>query len=245
MADFNNRGRSGRPLRDRRLQPELMDQPGIDPAVHAAALRGLDRINVASRTAPSLWRAIQRTTGVRPGDPLRILDVACGGGDVARGLWKWGRRDGVAIAVHGLDISQTAVERAISNTPEASAVTYAVADALRGPLPVGFDVITCTLFLHHLRDHEAVELLRRMADSAGRAMVVSDLRRSVAGYWLAHAACQTLTRSPIVHVDGPRSVEGAFTIDEFRLLAAEAGLGGMHIGRQWPQRFLAVWRRGA
>ncbi|QDU88246.1 Ubiquinone biosynthesis O-methyltransferase [Pirellulimonas nuda] len=234
---------SGRSLRHRRLQPELMDDPEIDPRLHAAALRGLNRINAASRTAPSLWRAIRKATGVRRGDRLRVLDVACGGGDVARGLWRHGRRAGVALSLHGVDISPTAVERARAHTPPGTAVSYSVADALQGPLPFDFDVVTCTLFLHHLPEADAARLLKQLAQAARVAVIVSDLRRSTAGYWLAQAACRTLTRSPIVHVDGPRSVEGAFTIEEFRQLANEAGLHGVRVGRQWPQRLLAVWRR--
>ena len=35
---------------------------------------------------------------------------------------------------------------------------------------------------------------------------------------------KVLTRSPIVHVDGPRSVAAAFTVEEVRRLAGQAGL---------------------
>lgn len=220
-----------------------MDAPGLDPAEHARALAGLRRLNWASRTVPTVWSAIRDTIAAPADRPLRVLDIACGGGDLARGLWRRARRAGAQIEVHGVDLSPTAVEQATAQTPAAVPVRFSIADALDGPLPTGCDVVTSSLFLHHLTEADATRLLRRMADAAGQGVVVSDLRRSVAGYWLAQLACRTLSRSPIVHFDGPVSVEGAFTIPEFERLASEAGLATMGVAPQWPQRLLATWRR--
>lgn len=227
----------------RNLQPERMDAPGLDPAEHALALAGLRRLNGASRTVPSVWSAIEAMVEPPTGRPLRVLDIACGGGGLARGLWHRARRAGVDVEVHGVDLSPTAVAQATAQTPASVPVSFSVADALHGSLPEGYDAVTSTLFLHHLTSENAAELLRRMADAAGQGVVVSDLRRSAAGYWLAQLACRTLSRSPIVHFDGPLSVEGAFTVPEFQRLASEAGLPSMRVKPHWPQRLLATWRR--
>ena len=45
-------------IQARRLQPELMDQPDLDADQHVEALRGLQRINIVSRSAMILWPAI-------------------------------------------------------------------------------------------------------------------------------------------------------------------------------------------
>jgi hypothetical protein len=52
-----------------------------------------------------------------------------------------------------------------------------------------------------------------------------------------------LTTSAVVHVDGPRSVEAAFTLEEVRALADQAGLENATLARHWPYRFLLAWRR--
>src|SRR5438270_753420 len=67
-------------LRTRRRRPEIMDQPGLSPARHARALRGLARINFFSGSARILWRPLAELG--RELGPLRILDVATGGGDL-------------------------------------------------------------------------------------------------------------------------------------------------------------------
>jgi hypothetical protein len=42
-------------------------------------------------------------------------------------------------------------------------------------------------------------------------------------------------------VDGPRSVAGAFTLDELQELARQSGLVGANISPRWPQRMLLTW----
>src|SRR4029079_9609730 len=105
------------------------------------------------------------------------------------------------------------------------------------------DVIFSSLFLHHLDEETAIALLRRMAAAARRAILINDLARSAAGLMLAHVATRLLTLSPVVHVDGPRSVEGAFTPAEALRLAERAGLRGAPVARCWSFRYLLAWRR--
>jgi 2-polyprenyl-3-methyl-5-hydroxy-6-metoxy-1,4-benzoquinol methylase len=116
-------------------------------------------------------------------------------------------------------------------------------DVIRESLPAGYDLVTCSLFLHHLTEEEAVTVLERMKEAARIAVVVSDLRRSRAGYLLAWAGTRILTRSSIVHFDGPVSVRAAFTLDEALMLANRAGLAGARVESCWPYRYLLTWRR--
>jgi hypothetical protein len=59
----------------------------------------------------------------------------------------------------------------------------------------------------------------------------------------AQLGSRVLTTSHVVHVDGPRSVEGAFTRAEALALAERAGLNGARVSRRWPFRWLLTWRR--
>lgn len=223
-----------------------MDQPGLDEAQHLRALRGLGRINRVSRSAGILWPAIAGEARQGGGEPLRVLDLASGGGDVAIGLARRARRAGLRVAIEGCDVSPAAVAFA-SRSAEAAGVgvRFFQLDALKDALPEGFDVLTCSLFLHHLSDDEAVELLGRMAAAARRAILINDLERSTVGYALAWAGCRLLSRSPIVHHDGPASVRAAFTGEEALGLARRAGLAEARLTRHWPWRFLLRWSRRA
>ncbi len=231
------------PLRDRHLLPELMDGPDLDPERHEQALLALRRVNVLSRTAAIVWSAIRPLARSRPDRPLRVLDVASGGGDVTLGIWGKARREDLPIEIVGLDMSAVAVEHARSRAAAQGAdVEFRVGNC-NEKIPVDFDVIVTSLFLHHLPRADAVRLLGAMGQAARRLVVVNDLRRSMAGYLLAHAVCRLITRSPVVHVDGPRSVAGAFTLAEIRQMCQEADLTPIRLVRCWPYRFLLTAER--
>jgi 2-polyprenyl-3-methyl-5-hydroxy-6-metoxy-1,4-benzoquinol methylase len=221
-----------------------MDQSDLDPAKHGAALRGLARINFWSNSAGILWRPVADLARTTHPQPLRVLDVASGGGDVPVRLWQRARRAGLNVQVEGCDRSPVAVDYATRRAERrGAAVRFFTADALADDLPGGYDVVMCSLFLHHLAEDDAVLLLRRMGAAARRLVLVNDLVRSRAGWLLAWVGTRLLSLSPVVHTDGPRSVEGAFTADEVRDLAGRAGLTGSAVARRWPCRLLLTWRR--
>jgi 2-polyprenyl-3-methyl-5-hydroxy-6-metoxy-1,4-benzoquinol methylase len=230
-------------FRHRQRRPELMDEPNLDARAHRAALRGLERINFWSGSARVLWGPIRTLARETPGGPLRLLDIATGAGDVPLRLWRKARRADVPLEVAGCDVSPVSVEFARKRAEKQRVpATFFTADVCRDELPTDYDVITCSLFLHHLDEEEAVLLLRDLGRAARRLVLVSDLKRSRAGYLLAWAGTRLLSLSRVVHTDGPRSVEGAYTIPEAQALAERAGLTGACVEPSWPCRWLLVWR---
>jgi SAM-dependent methyltransferase len=220
-----------------------MDDPDLDPRLHDQALVALERINAFSRPAATVWPDVAAFARKAAPRPVRVLDVACGAGDVAVALWRRARRSRLDVSVAGCDINPNALAHARQRASKAGAdVSFFPLDVLNSPLPEGYDVMTSSLFLHHLDDGPAEEVLRRMGRAA-RLVLVNDLERSRVGYVLAWLGCRLLSRSPVAHTDGPRSVEGAFSLEEARQLAARAGLEGATVRRRWPCRYLLRWER--
>lgn len=229
-------------LSRRLLEPEIMDSASLDEAEHRAALRGLARINTLSLSARRVWREIRRTFPAGGRSPIRVLDLACGGGDLAEALSRLSDGSGRDLRVAGCDRSPVAVRHARERAGRSRHhVRFFEIDVLSAEMPAGYDVISSCLFLHHLSDDEAVELLRRMSEGARRLVVVQDLIRCWSGYALAHLGVRALTRSAIVHADGPQSVLASVTLAEARSLARRAGLSGARVRRCWPQRFCLTW----
>ncbi len=221
-----------------------MDAPDLAEHQHLLALKGLRRVNQLSRTAHIVSSAIY-DHWKRDRAPLRVLDLACGGGDVTAQVAQRLKQRGVVAEVHGWDRSPTAIAFARQQVTAGSmlAPQFKVADALADIPNDDFDIIYCTLFLHHLNDDESKQLISRMYQGARRLVLIDDLRRSTIGYGLAVLGCRLLSRSRIVHVDGPLSVRAAFTEIEINSLADGCGLPRPMINRHWPHRFLLSWNR--
>lgn len=228
-------------MKTRQVEPEMMDQPDIDPGLHRTALQALARINLLSGTGRILWPSVRDAAAC---GRCRVLDLASGGGDVACYLARRAERARLPIEIHGCDISSRAVETATERARRMGlrSVQFFAHDLLRDGVPEGFDVITCTLFLHHLTRDDAVTLLRESSRAARRLVLIDDLRRTRFGYCLAVMASRVLTRSPVVQVDGPLSVRAAFTVTELRAMADAAGMPAVSVQRHWPQRMLLTSR---
>jgi 2-polyprenyl-3-methyl-5-hydroxy-6-metoxy-1,4-benzoquinol methylase len=227
----------------RHCVPELMDQPGLDKQQHRQALDGLRRVNRISATSGIFWPTIEALAKQRNDRPLSVLDVACGGGDVAVSMAQRAKRAGIKMTIDGCDISSVAVQHAQQQAAEAEVdASFFQHDVLADQFPQEYDVLTCSLFLHHLNETDAITLMQKMSAATGQLVLIDDLRRTRFGFVLAWAGCRLLSRSPIVHHDGPQSVVAAFSDSEARELAKQAGMGEVTISRHWPQRFLLTWR---
>lgn len=225
-------------------QPEVMDQPDLAPDRHRHALAGLARLNALSGTAASYYGPLRDWQARQGLDRLRILDLACGSGDVTVRLWRRAVGAGLDWRLAGCDLSPVAVEAARERALRAQAeVHFFVHDVLAGAVTTPYDAVLCSLFLHHLDDDQAVALLRAAAATGARLILLNDLDRSRAGLALAYLAPRLFSRSPVVHTDAPRSVRAAYRPAEARALAEQAGLHGATVRRCWPCRWLLAWER--
>ncbi len=227
----------------RRVTPEIMDVPDVAVAAHVEALDGLRRINRSSHAADKIARpiiAMARRNNVKK---LSLLDIACGGGDVPVGVATRARRAGIEIDLTLLDRSATALRYAAAKADRAGINFQCVeSDCVTQRHALRLDVVTNSLFLHHLPCSETVvEFLRHMRETAKRMVVVNDLRRCRDGWIGAWIGSRILSRSGIVHHDAPASARAAWTTDELASFAADANLDRVKIERRWPWRMLLVW----
>jgi 2-polyprenyl-3-methyl-5-hydroxy-6-metoxy-1,4-benzoquinol methylase len=228
----------------RHRQPEIMDEPDLPPARFVETLKGLGRVNLVTRSSRLMWPDLEATARRHPDRPIRVLDVACGGGDVLIALWRAAQRAGLRVEFAGCDLSSTAVSYATEAAAEAGApVTFFQHHVTKDALPEGYDLIMSTLFLHHLDEDGAISFLREAAARTRDRIVIQDLVRSRLSYWFARLGTGVLLLNDICREDGRTSVEGAFTPAEARSLAEKAGLDGVEIVPCFPFRYLIRWVR--
>lgn len=152
-----------------------------------------------------------------------------------------GQRDGWNLQLTLLDLRSVAIEEQQRRASAADLRVLSLQhDCLHSPLPSGFDVATCSLFMHHLENHQAVQLLQAMRQASNGSVIICDLERSYLNLALVSVASRLLSRSEVVHSDATLSIQAAFTMPEFQVISQQALGHPIQIQRLFPCRFLAT-----
>jgi SAM-dependent methyltransferase len=125
-------------------------------------------------------------------------------------------------------------------------ITLARYDARAVPLPDKvFDIVVCSLSLHHFPPDEAVLILQEMRRLARAGFVLNDLRRGRLGYAAAWVAGRATTRNRLTRHDAPLSVLRAYTPAELHDMVRLAGVEDAVITTHPWFRMAAVWTAGS
>jgi SAM-dependent methyltransferase len=162
-----------------------------------------------------------------------ILDIGSGSGDVPHALVRDGRRRGVDVRVTCLDRSEQMLDIAKRNTGNEERLTFVCGEGERLPFDdASFDVVTCSLALHHFEPPEAHTLLREMRRVSRLTPIVGDLTRSALAYVVTWLWATLTTRNRLTRHDAPLSVRRAYAPDEALALAREAGWRAPRVQRE-------------
>jgi SAM-dependent methyltransferase len=165
---------------------------------------------------PTLTWLDRLSRGLR--EPMHIVDMGCGGGDLLRQIAGWARRRGIAVQLTGIDLSPYAARAAAESTPKELGITWVTADARAYRPEKPMDIVVSSLLAHHLEDEEIVALLRRMEATVRLGWFINDLERAE---WSCRLFGLVPWRHPIMKHDGLVSFRRAFRKEDWvRLLAA-------------------------
>jgi SAM-dependent methyltransferase len=241
----DGRAASGRFLARRIEAAELLDGRGHHPVELAGNLRDIRLVNRFGGGAATVLRHLPDLMRVVPPErPVTILDLATGSGDIPLAIAKWAARRGRVVEITVSDASPEILDEARRRLAGTPGVRCALWDALAVPMPDrSFDVVLCSLALHHFAPGDAVRLLREMDRLAATGLIVNDIRRSLPGFAVAWVASRVATRNRLTRHDMPLSVRRAYTPQELRMLGHAAGLAVFTISCHPLFRMALVARR--
>jgi len=212
-------------LARRSHEPELMDGPGLgDPVLHARVLADLATVNRVTRThQPVLQFLRQRWAALPPSQPVSVLDVGSGHGDLLRAIWRLGQRLQRPLRLQGLDLQEDSTRAALAGTPPTMGIEFITGDVF-AQRPQAVDFIVSSQLAHHLDDAQLVAFVQWLQQHARIGWCVADLRR----HWLPWLGFRWLARLAgwhrVVRLDGTLSIARSCTPAEWQALLARAGL---------------------
>jgi SAM-dependent methyltransferase len=180
-------------------------------------LRSLEKVNrwlLGYR--PTLAWLERLPHGLR--EPVHIVDVGCGGGDLLRQIASWARKRGIAVKLTGIDLNPYAARAAKEFSRKEPGITWITGDAMVYQPETPVDLVVSSLMTHHLEDEEIVTLLQWMETTVRMGWFINDLERSERSYrifgWMPW--------HPIVRHDGPVSFRRAFRKEDWQRLLRTA-----------------------
>lgn len=204
----------------RQVVPELLDSDAGSPQEIADSLADLRMINRYFGGARTMREMLLTVAARRKLNTLRWLDVAGASGDVAVQTQK-------SLAASGIRSEAMLLDRA--RTHLNGALPAVCGDALVLPFrDNSFDVVACSLFVHHLEPDEVVLFAREALRVARHGLLINDLIRHPAHLAMVYAGFP-LYRSRLTRHDAVASVRRAYAVEEMKSMLERAGAAEIEI----------------
>jgi SAM-dependent methyltransferase len=226
----------------RSAQTEILDGP-VSTADLAGILLDLARFNGVMQGHRPVLRWLDRAVKDVPCEqPLTLLDIGCGYGDLLRAIRGWAQRRGRVVRLIGLDLSPQVIDVARSVTLDADAIEYHAADIFAFTSPAPIDFVVTSLVTHHLSDDMIERFLRWMETTATRGWMIYDLQRHIVPFYFIALAGPMLRLHPVVVYDGRISVARSLTRAEWEARLAAAGIARSAADLRWFMFRFAIGR---
>jgi len=200
---------------------ELMDRPQpVSPELEQD-LRSIRQLNRWFGSHRLVRRFVCRW--VKPGARIRIVDLATGSGDIPRLIVDHARKIGARVKIVALDRQSATLEIARRLSGDYPEISFVETDILEFKSPDRYDLVLCSLTLHHFSDEDAVRVLRRCRELSHKFVLVSDLRRGWLGMMGVYLLTALIFRAPMTRYDARLSIARAFAFAELHHLAQRAG----------------------
>jgi 2-polyprenyl-3-methyl-5-hydroxy-6-metoxy-1,4-benzoquinol methylase len=218
---------------------ELMDRPQPVSAELERDLRNLRQLNRWFGSYSLISSFLRRWLNL--GERLRILDLCTGSGDIPRLVADHAREIGATVQIDALDQQPATLEIARKLSADYPNIAFIEGNVLEWQASEPYDIVLCTLALHHFSEQDAVQVLRQCNDLSQQFVLVSDLRRGWVGAIGVYLLTATIFREPMTKFDARLSMARAFSFAELGDLATRAGWknfgqGNFKFARQ------AIWR---
>lgn len=168
-----------------------------------------------------------------------VLDVGAGSGELLREAAKW--TNGKSFFV-GAELNEEAA-KTIKSKSNGRNIQSVKCNALTLPFADdSFDYTISSLFLHHLKETEAVMLLKEMSRVSRKKIFVIDLHRHPMAYYL-YKTFSPLFLQRFTQEDGALSILRSFQPQELKDLARMANLEDVKVERCAAFRLILSGRK--
>jgi len=218
---------------NRSSDKELMDDLNCSGEVLNRTLTEIEKINHwLGGDAITINGLNQINNNTPVPNPLSIADLGCGSGGMLKVINNWAKQHHIKVNLTGIDANPNVIKFARDNHKDLNINFLALNILSENFKTHNYDIILCTLLLHHFLSEEIVELIKQLKDQARIAVIVNDLHRHPIAYYSIKWLTGLFSRSEMVKFDAPLSVKRGFNRKELIEILNKAGI----------QNYSLVWK---
>ena len=223
----------------RTSNPEIMDDFAMEGETLKDALDKISKINRmlgGNKLTMDGVKALLKNSN--KSEEITIVDVGCGNGDMLRSLADYAKKNKIKFKLIGIDANSFTVNYATklsSNYLNINFINQDIFDKSFSDLK--YDIVLCTLTLHHFNKDEILKLLKVFNDNSSIGIVINDLQRSAVAYRLFQILCSIFRLNKMTREDGLTSILRGFKKQELVEFSEKLNFKKYKINWRWAFRY--------
>lgn len=223
----------------RTSNPEIMDDFNMEGEELKDALDKISKINHFlggnKLTLHGVKALIAKSHNL---EEITIVDVGCGNGDMLRSLADYGKSADIPLKLIGIDANNYTINYANQLSTNYVNINYLCQDIYDNEFAMlKYDIVLCTLTLHHFNKEEILKLLKVFYDNAKIGIVINDLQRSAIAYRLFQLLCAVFQMNRMTREDGLTSILRGFKKKDLVAFSKELKFKKYKINWRWAFRY--------
>lgn len=218
---------------------EIMDDFALEGETLRDALDKIAKINrLLGGNQLTLQGVQQLLKGISKSKTITIVDIGCGNGDMLRTLAEYGIENDYCFNLIGIDANAFTISHAEALSTAYENINYRCEDIFEAEFKsMRYDIVLCTLTLHHFKDDEIISLVKVFYENASIGIVINDLQRSAIAYRLFQALCFVFQLNEMSREDGLVSILRGFKKAELEQYSKKLRLKKYTIQWKWAFRY--------
>jgi len=218
-------------------RPELLDQPGITAADIERNMYELGIINQQLGGHAITWKGFIRLAKKKM--PVHVCEIGCGGGDNLKAIEERFTGRNTDLTITGVDMNGDCI-RVAENIKWKTNVRFLLSDYKKVQFGTKPDIIFSSLFCHHFKEEELIQMFQWMKSNSRAGFFINDLHRHPLAYHSIRILTSLFSRSYLVKHDAPLSVLRGFKKKELVGMLHKAGIQYFTIQWKWAFRWLVI-----
>lgn len=223
---------------NRSTQEELMDDFSLQGEALHKVLVDLDTVNKYLGGNQITINGLEKMLlNCSKEEVVTIVDYGCGDGGFLLMCATYLEKNNWKYRLIGVDANANIIEKARLNCITIKHCTFMQSNVFDTAQLPEADIALCTLFMHHFKNEEMVQLVNNIVEKTKVGIVINDLQRSKIAFLLFKAFSKVFLISDITKFDGLVSIARSFVRGDIEQLSEKIENTRYEVKFKWAFRW--------